>query len=248
MSDSEEIDRIFSERRKKTPFSFNEEVVSVFSDMIKRSAPGYPMMVEQIGRFAPLFVEKNTAIYDLGCSLGAISNALRHSIRNEGNRIIAVDNSPAMISRAHSFFEQQDELQQGLVPIEIIEADITKLTFVPASIVVLNLTLQFIPRDERLSLLTHIRKSLVPNGALFLSEKIVFEDAYEQSVIGNMHLAFKRANGYSELEVAQKREALENVMCVDSFEVHKARLLEAGFKEVYQWFQCLNFISIVALP
>lgn len=247
MSSSNTIDTIFSEKRKKIDFAFNEEVVNVFSDMIKRSAPGYPTIVEQIGRFAPLFAEENTKIYDLGCSLGAISNALRHSIQAD-TKIIAVDNSPAMIEKATQFFELQDQIHDGLIPIELLQADITQLQLEPASIIVLNLTLQFIEPSERLKLLTKIHQSLVPSGALFLSEKIYFDNPNEQTVLNEMHLAFKRANGYSELEISQKREAIENVMRIDSFEIHKQRLHEAGFTKVYQWFQCLNFISIIALP
>ncbi|WP_077927681.1 carboxy-S-adenosyl-L-methionine synthase CmoA [Wohlfahrtiimonas populi] len=241
-------DTIFSEKRKKTDFVFNEEVVNVFSDMIKRSAPGYPMIIEQIGRFAPLFAEDNSKIYDLGCSLGAISNALRHSIKTENTEIIAIDNSAPMIEKATQFFKLQDQVHDGLIPIHLKQADITQVNFEPASIVVLNLTLQFIEPDERLALLSKIRQSLLPTGALFLSEKTYFHDQEEQTVLDDMHLAFKRANGYSELEIAQKREAIENVMRIDSFEIHKERLHQAGFTRVYQWFQCLNFISIVALP
>lgn len=241
-------DTIFSEKRKKTDFIFNEEVVNVFSDMIKRSAPGYPMIIEQIGRFAPLFAEDNSKIYDLGCSLGAISNALRHSIRAENVEIIAIDNSEPMIEKATQFFKLQDQVQDGLIPIHLQKADITQIDFDPASIVVLNLTLQFIEPSERLALLSKIRNCLLPTGALFLSEKTYFQDSQEQAVLDDMHLAFKRANGYSELEIAQKREAIENVMRIDSFEIHKERLHQAGFTRVYQWFQCLNFISIVALP
>ncbi len=241
-------DTIFSEKRKKTDFIFNEEVVNVFSDMIKRSAPGYPMIIEQIGRFAPLFVEDNSKIYDLGCSLGAVSNALRHSIRAENVEIIAIDNSEPMIEKATQFFRLQDQVHDGLIPINLQKADITQIDFSPASIVVLNLTLQFIEPSERLKLLSKIRKSLLPTGALFLSEKTYFQDPQEQAVLDDMHLAFKRANGYSELEIAQKREAIENVMRIDSFEIHKERLHQAGYTRVYQWFQCLNFISIVALP
>lgn len=241
-------DTIFSEKRKKTDFVFNEEVVNVFSDMIKRSAPGYPMIVEQIGRFAPLFAEGNSKIYDLGCSLGAVSNTLRHSISTENTEIIAIDYSEPMIEKATQFFKLQDQVHDELIPIRLQQADITQVDFEPASIVVLNLTLQFIEPSERLALLAKIRQSLLPTGALFLSEKIYFNDKDEQTVLDEMHLAFKRANGYSELEIAQKREAIENIMRIDSFNIHKERLHQAGFTRVYQWFQCLNFISIVALP
>ena len=114
--------------------------------------------------------------------------------------------------------------------------------------VALNFTLQFIPREQRLDLLTRIRRALLPGGALILSEKLRFADDQEQALLTDLHIAFKRANGYSELEIAQKRSAIENVMKPDSLEEHRTRLAEAGFSKVVPWFQCLNFASLIALP
>ena len=130
----------------------------------------------------------------------------------------------------------------------MIEADILALEFQPASLVALNFTLQFIAPEQRLELLTRIRQALLPGGALILSEKLRFADEVEHELLGELHLAFKRANGYSELEIAQKRSAIENVMKPDSLEQHRERLLAAGFSKVVPWFQCLNFASLIALP
>ena len=88
---------------------------------------------------------------------------------------------------------------------------------------------------------------LNPGGALVLSEKFSFEDANVGELLFNMHHDFKRANGYSELEISQKRSMLENVMLTDSVETHKARLHQAGFEHSELWFQCFNFGSLVAL-
>ena len=137
---------------------------------------------------------------------------------------------------------------QELLPVELIEADICQLALENASVVALNFTLQFIAREQRLTLLQNIRHSLRPGGALILSEKLRFADAAEQELLTDLHIAFKRANGYSELEIAQKRSALENVMKPDSLQQHRERLLAAGFSQVTPWFQCLNFASLVALP
>ena len=137
---------------------------------------------------------------------------------------------------------------QELLPVEVVEADILKLQFQPTSLVALNFTLQFIPREQRPALLANIRQALVPGGALILSEKLRFEDEQEQDLLTDLHIAFKRANGYSELEIAQKRSAIENVMKPDSLETHRQRLLDAGFTKVLPWFQCLNFASLIALP
>nr|WP_249186781.1 carboxy-S-adenosyl-L-methionine synthase CmoA [Pseudomonas sp. KB-10] len=229
-------------------FVFNEDVVRVFPDMIKRSVPGYPTIVENIGVLAGQFAQPHTILYDLGASLGAVTQALRRHVKVDGCQVIAVDNSPAMVARCSEYLHAQDAMFQELLPVEVIEADILALDLQPASLVTLNFTLQFIPPEQRLELLTRIRQALLPGGALILSEKLRFEDAAEHELLTELHVAFKRANGYSELEIAQKRSAIEKVMLPDSLEQHRERLLAAGFSKVLPWFQCLNFASLVALP
>ena len=242
-------DRLFAQPLDQVPdFVFNEDVAKVFPDMIKRSVPGYPTIVENLGVLAAQFAQPHSALYDLGCSLGAVTQALRRHVRSDDCRVIAVDNSPAMVERCAEYLHAQDAMFQELLPVEVIEADILALEFQPASLVALNFTLQFIAPEQRLELLTRIRQALLPGGALILSEKLCFADAQQQTLLNDLHIAFKRANGYSELEIAQKRSALENVMKPDSLEVHRQRLLEAGFSQVVPWFQCLNFASLVALP
>ncbi len=242
-------DRIYATPQEQVAdFAFNEAVVRVFPDMIKRSVPGYPTIVENIGVIAAHFAQPHSRLYDLGCSLGAVTQAMRHHVRVDGCRVIAVDNSAAMIERCNEYLHAQDSMFQELLPVELIEADICQLPLTDASVVALNFTLQFIPREQRLTLLQNIRRSLRPGGALILSEKLRFADAAEQELLTELHLDFKRANGYSELEIAQKRSALENVMLPDSLEEHRQRLLDAGFSRVTPWFQCLNFASLLALP
>lgn len=246
---SQEPDRLFARPLAEVPdFVFNEDVVRVFPDMIKRSVPGYPTIVENIGVLAGHFAQPHTVLYDLGASLGAVTQALRRHVQNEGCRVIAVDNSSAMVARCREYLHAQDAMFQELLPVEVIEADILALELQPASLVTLNFTLQFIPPQRRLELLARIRQALLPGGALILSEKLRFEDQAQHELLGELHLAFKRANGYSELEIAQKRSAIEKVMLPDSLQQHRERLLAAGFSQVLPWFQCLNFASLVALP
>ena len=212
-------DRIYATPQEQVAdFVFNEAVVRVFPDMIKRSVPGYPTIVENLGVIASQFAQPHSALYDLGCSLGAVSQALRRHVQAEGCRVIAVDNSTAMVERCREYLHAQDSMFQELLPVEVVEADICQLDFQPASVVALNFTLQFIPREQRLALLARIRQALLPGGALILSEKLRFADAEEQALLTDLHVAFKRANGYSELEIAQKRSAIENVMKPDSLE------------------------------
>ncbi len=242
-------DRIYATPQAQvSDFAFNEDVVKVFPDMIKRSVPGYPTIVENIGVLAARFAQPNTRLYDLGASLGAVTQALRRHVRTDGCRVLAVDNSAAMVERCREYLHAQDSMYQELLPVEVLEADILALEFQPTSLVAMNFTLQFVTREERQPLLARIHQALLPGGALILSEKLRFTDAAEHELLTDLHIDFKRANGYSELEIAQKRSALENVMRPDSLEEHRERLLAAGFSRVVPWFQCLNFASLIALP
>ncbi|MDE4537888.1 carboxy-S-adenosyl-L-methionine synthase CmoA [Pseudomonas sp. ITEM 17296] len=246
---SKQPDRLFAQPLEQVPdFAFNEDVVRVFPDMIKRSVPGYPTIVENLGVLAARFAQPNSTLYDLGASLGAVTQSLRRHVRIDGCRVIAVDNSAAMVERCRQYLTAQDSMFQELLPVNVLEADILALPFEPASVVAMNFTLQFIAPDQRLELLGRIRQALLPGGALILSEKLRFADDDEQNLLNELHLDFKRANGYSELEIAQKRSAIENVMKPDTLDAHKARLRATGFSKVVPWFQCLNFASLIALP
>ncbi len=240
-------DDLFSVRREKGKFSFNEEVVSVFPDMIRRSVPGYTTIVENIGHLAPYFATENSHLYDLGSSLGAVSMVLRAAVNKANCRVIALDSSAAMVEKSKEYFKAQEMMVESLLPIEVVEADITEFEYENASLMTMNFTLQFIPPEKRLALLTKLRKGLNPGGALFLSEKLRLEDPEEHEFINALHLEFKRANGYSELEIAQKRDSLVDVMKINTFSEHRERLLAAGFSKVYLWSRTLNFGSILAI-
>jgi tRNA (cmo5U34)-methyltransferase len=127
-------------------------------------------------------------------------------------------------------------------------ADIREVDIHDASVVVLNFTLQFLPVEERLPLLGKIREGMREDAVLILSEKIAGADVQEDRVLVELHHAFKRANGYSDLEISQKRSALEEVLVPETIAAHRGRLLEAGFSRVDMWFQCFNFVSFIARP
>ena len=124
--------------------------------------------------------------------------------------------------------------------------DVLETRIDDASVAVLNFTLQFIDPDQRQELLCRIAGGLLPGGILVISEKISFPDPEELSLQAEWHHDFKRAQGYSELEIARKRDALENVMRPESLEQHRQRLEQAGFSRVYRWYQGFNFVSMVA--
>lgn len=224
-------------------FTFDEAVAEVFPDMIQRSVPGYSNIITAIGMLANRFVTDNSNVYDLGCSRGAGILSIRRNIADKQATIIGVDNSEPMVERCRHHLNAY----HSDIPVDILCDDIRHIEIKNASMVVLNFTLQFLPPEDRLQLLEKIYQGLNPNGVLILSEKFRFEDEMMNNLLIDLHHTFKRANGYSELEVSQKRTALENVMRTDSIDTHRKRLKQAGFEKVELWFQCFNFGSIVAV-
>ncbi len=241
MTDGNQQDRLYTRPLDRIgDFRFDERVAAVFPDMIRRSVPGYGTVLNMIRVLASEYVQTGSRCYDLGCSLGAAALAMAEGTRYSDCRIIAVDNAPEMLARAR-------QLVDGF-PIDLVCADVRGFPIVDASMVILNFTLQFIPPGQRLDLLQQARSGLRPNGILLLSEKIAFNDPQQQALQIEMHHAFKRANGYNDLEISQKRSALERVLIPETIETHRERLRQAGFHQADPWFQCFNFVSIVARP
>ncbi len=224
-------------------FQFDESVVSVFPDMIQRSVPGYQTILTGIGELTSQFAQPNSQLYDLGCSLGAVSLTMRCKLPHSDCKIIGVDTSQPMIERAQSYVAAF----HSEIPVELRCEDMLHTPIENASVVVMNFTLQFVEPEKRQQMLNKIYQGLNPGGILILSEKIHFEDPAIQNAIDSMHLQFKRANGYSELEISQKRASLENVLISDSETTHLQRLQQAGFESAAIWFQAYNFASFLAI-
>lgn len=224
-------------------FRFDDNVASVFPDMIQRSVPGYSTIIAMTGVMAERYAQEGSLCYDLGSSLGASTLAMRRQLDDRRCRIIAVDNSTAMQRRCREILAQDTHQ----TPVELVEADIRDVEMTNASVVVMNFTLQFIPVEQRGALLSDIYRGINPGGILILSEKIHFEDPHLQALNTDLHHAFKKANGYSELEISQKRSALDNVLLPETLAEHQGRLKAAGFNSVDVWFQCFNFASLVAV-
>jgi tRNA (cmo5U34)-methyltransferase len=237
-------DRLFSTVKEPVAdFNFDATVADVFPDMLRRSIPGYENIITMLGGLARGYAQDNTCVYDLGCSLGAATLSVHRHTRDLSLVHICVDNSEAMIKRC------QAELQRHIpaTSLELICADIQNIEITNASIVLLNFTLQFLPKETRLKLLKKIYNGLLDGGVLILSEKLIFNDDKVNQQFIDWHHQFKRANGYSNLEISQKRAAIENVLMPDSFNTHQTRLAEAGFSQTLQWFQAFNFSSLIAL-
>jgi len=235
-------DRIYAHVQPAQDFVFDDKVADVFTDMINRSVPGYATIISMIGTLADRYCTPGSRIYDLGCSLGGASFAMAHHVSHKDYTIVAVDNSPAMISRLDAALANHGDRER----IQSVCADIGDVDIHDASVVVLNFTLQFIPVARRSALLQRIHDGMRPGGILILSEKIRFPDTALNELLIEMYHQFKQVQGYSQLEISQKRSALENVLIPESIAEHKARLQGACFSSCDTWFQCFNFTSMIA--
>ncbi len=236
-------DKIYDQDQQSADFSFDKRVVAVFPDMIQRSVPGYRAIIEHLPAIARHYVCADSYCYDLGCSLGASTLAIDAGIDANNCRIVAVDNSPSMIEQCQEILDKAPTQH----PIELVCDDLQNIAISNASLAVFNFTLQFIPIEQRQAVIDDVYKGMLNGGALLLSEKICFDGSEQQSTMTDIHHIFKSINGYSDLEISQKRSALENVLLPETIESHRQRLLQAGFRQVWVWFQCFNFCSILAV-
>ena len=234
-------DEIYKDKVDISKFTFDQKVVDVFDDMVLRSVPGYKQMIEFIGLAARMYPVINSNVYDLGCSTGAVTLSIASNLKSESIKIFSVDNSPEMINQC------QRNLSNIGTNIQYVCDDIANIEFENASLIILNLTLQFVEPKNRLSLIKKMFNSLLPGGALIVSEKIIHKNNKTNKDLINLHELFKKENGYSETEIAQKRKAIEEVLIPESIEQHLERLKCAGFKRPLIQMQCINFASFLAV-
>lgn len=224
-------------------FTFDKAVVGVFPDMIQRSVPGYATVIAMTGLLAARHARPGTRIYDLGCSLGASTIAVAGHRETRNCEIVGIDKSEAMLAACR-------ETLEGEIPgrrVTLVAGDISELVYDNASVCILNYTLQFVAKEKRLPLLQALRQALEPGDILILSEKIELQPPGMDKLMIDMHHDFKRAQGYSDLEIARKRQALENVLVPETRDAHINRLHDAGFSHCDVWFQCYNFASLIAI-
>ena len=221
------------------PFSFNQEVTEVFEDMIDRSVPGYKTSLNIIRYLSKKYYQENTNCYDIGCSLGASSAAILDGANSP--KVIAVDNSEAMISECRRRFESQIDSKF----IEFKAEDIMETKLENASAVVINYVIQFLDILQRDELIKRIHNSLVPGGILILSEKIHFTNQLETNRFYKTHHKFKSMNGYSDMEIAGKRDSLEGVLITETEKDHIKRAIDCGFARYEKILSNLNFRTFI---
>jgi len=235
-------DTLYNTTAPVEKFEFNEQVADVFDDMLDRSVPFYKQVIEMSGQILERSMSPGDTVYDLGCSTGTTLIHLARRLSSMDIRFVGVDNSEAMLDKAlrkAQMFSLADRILFS-------RQDITRIDISGAGAMILNYTLQFINPSLRQEFLRKIYQGLRRNGILILSEKVICENNDFNDQYLDSYYRYKKKRGYSELEIAQKREALENVLIPLTTQGNMNMLLEAGFSKVETFFQWFNFVSLVA--
>ena len=238
-----EKDTLFTQTAMTEKFEFNESVARVFDDMLARSVPMYRECLETTVQWCVRFARKGSNIYDLGCSTGTFLSGLASRLPAHADiRLIGVDNSAPMLKKA------RQKLAPSPLSWNLIEADLqSDFSLSNASVVVMNYTLQFIPPERRLEVVHKILEGLNPGGLLLMIEKVTSDQPRLDEAYTDFHHQFKETQGYSKLEIARKREALENVLTPRTVGENIDLLLKAGYASAEVFFKWNNFSGFVAL-
>ncbi|WP_319406955.1 carboxy-S-adenosyl-L-methionine synthase CmoA [uncultured Desulfosarcina sp.] len=233
-------DTIYSTPRTSVPpFEFNAAVASVFDDMIHRSVPMYGEIIRRQAQLVQRCCRPGTRVYDLGCSTGNLAMALCRLMPAGSFEMVAVDSSRPMLDICRKRLKDAGRFDD----ITLMGKDIRQVTLDRAGAVVVNFTLQFIPPADRDELLQKVYDALMPGGMLLFSEKTIHADQELSDLQVDFYYRLKKENGYSELEISQKREALENVLVPETMESHQDRLIRCGFSGIDVWLKWFNFCS-----
>ena len=260
MSSSEKsrVDRVFNEPdgagQEIQPSEFNETVAHVFDDMANRSIPAYQQVETMTADLAATFYRPGTAIYDLGCSTCTESILLLERIRTSRGHlpgdleIQALDNSLPMCREAREKVAAYTaNVPESEGKIRVQHADILETEIHNASVVIMNYTLQFIPPLERETLIKRILNGLCRNGVLLVSDKTLQSHTDVSRIFIDHYYNYKRLNGYSELEISRKREALENVLVPYHIKEEEQLFYSCGFDTVDIYFSWYNFTSFLCV-
>jgi len=236
-------DRIFKEPLSKlTGFEFDARVAEVFDDMLDRSVPFYAEVQRMILDLVSHYYQEESTIYDLGCSTGIMMARLMEEFPGI-TQIVGLDDSQAMVDKANQRICPMPFQGKVVVACE----DIRNTPLEQASVVIMNYTLQFIRPLHRDKVVRNIFEGLLPGGIFILSEKVLEDHNQISRLFIDMYYRFKRRQGYSELEISQKRERLENVLVPYKISELREILTNVGFAEVEIFFKWNNFTSLIAI-
>ena len=233
-----EKDQVFTQAIEKK-FAFDQTVASVFDDMLTRSVPFYDEVRQLIISLILAEQTEGKKILDLGVSTAKFLLELNSQMQSS-MQLKGIDNSQAMLDRA------RQKCQAFGADITLELADMLEYPYANEDIIVANYTLQFIRPIQRIELIKRIFESLNDNGAFIFSEKIVFEDKRLDKQMIDIYYDYKQSQGYSTYEIAQKREALENILIPFTIEENIQMCKEAGFSQIDTLFQWANFVTFIA--
>lgn len=239
-------DIIFRHQGSAEAFRFDERVARVFDDMIARSVPYYDEIQRmQAELVLDLLPEEESLTCDLGCSTGTtIDLIVQHERCPTSARFHGIDNSPHMLKQARA--KMAGRIDAGRVVLE--EADLNACLQLPESdVVLMNWTLQFVRPIHRQALIATIHSALRPGAALFLSEKVLVEDGLLNQLYIEHYLRHKAGrSGYSDEEIRNKRDALENVLVPYRIDENHTLLERCGFSAIDTYFRWFNFACMIA--
>ncbi|WEK34323.1 MAG: carboxy-S-adenosyl-L-methionine synthase CmoA [Candidatus Pseudobacter hemicellulosilyticus] len=239
----QEKDEVFSvQYAKASDFKFGTKVAGVFDDMVNRSVPFYEEMQRMVAELAADHVNGRSRIYDLGCSTGTTMAHMDQTVPVEVP-IIGIDDSKEMLEKCQQKLHALGSKREY----DLVVGDLNKdLNIDDACVVVLCLTLQFVRPMNRERLLKQIFDGLRPGGVLILVEKILAEDSAFNRDFIKYYYDMKRRHNYSELEISQKREALENILIPYKLSENVTLLRDAGFEHCEVFFKWYNFTGLIA--
>ena len=237
-------DRVFVNKESAArDFKFDAQTAGVFDDMVDRSVPLYAEIQRMCCELAADFALDGTNLVDLGCATGTTLSLLDRIV-SPGVQFVGIDNSPAMLEQARK------KLVHGGIKrsYRLIESDIDRNAVIEnASVVLMILTLQFVRPLYRESVMQRLYDGMLPNSALILVEKLTVKDGVLNRLFIEHYYEMKRRNGYSEIEISNKREALENVLIPYRWEENVELLTRSGFRHVEIFFRWYNFVGAIAL-
>ena len=222
-------------------FNFGEKTAEVFDDMLDRSIPHYAELQRMIGELAREFAQPGSTIYDLGCSTGITMATLMKMVDGDVH-FIGLDNSEAMLERARHRLSQQSDARWSLHYADLNQG----YAFASASVMVVNLVLQFVRPLYRDTLVRNLHAGLQEGGCLILVEKVLGNDSLFNRTFIKLYYDLKQRNGYSTMEIAKKREELENVLIPYRVEENYELLKRGGFSHVDMFFKWYNFCGMIA--
>jgi len=236
-------DTLFNVDSVEEDFVFNERVVEVFDDMLDRSIPFYRQVIDAQAQLLDEFLDPEDKVYDLGCATGTTLLEFSRLLEHKNLQFIGVDNSLPMLDKARL----KSEIYSRQQSLSFLLEDVTAFDHPGAGGIILNYTLQFIRPLQRQGFLQRLFHNLRPGGIILISEKVINHDHRLNRHFIDIYHGFKKSRGYSELEIAKKREALENVLIPFSIKENKTMLKQSGFVSVETHFQWFNFASFIAI-